>query len=210
MVAESPLIYYFHAKRVVYENGYFSEVYFQEKISLQMLNKSDFYREYAWVVLSSGMSEKVIKRIFENLSLVFNNWKNPVLIIKNRRKIYNRAVQIFNNHTKINALFEMAAYLCKKTCSDVVNLIQTRGAEYLMNFKFLGPATSLHLAKNLGINVAKPDRHLMRIANLFGYTCANSLCEKIASFTGEKKSVVDIVLWRYATLNKNYLSIPNA
>jgi len=210
MTTESPLVYYFHAKSFIYERGYFPEVYFQETVALETLNKSDFYREYAWVVLSSGMSEKVIKKIFLNISMIFNNWKNPQYIIQNRRKIKTKALKVFNNRLKISALLEMANYLCQKSCSNIINSIRLIGTNYLMNFKFLGPTTSLHLAKNLGINIAKPDRHLSRMANLFGYTCPNRFCEAISSVTGEKKSVIDIVLWRYATLNKNYLLIPNA
>src|ERR1051325_2665660 len=164
MIGESHFIYYFHAKRIVYENGYFPEVHFQEKIDLQSISKSDFYREYAWVVLSSGMSEKVVKKVFQRISLVFNNWKNPNYIVRHQKKKYVQALSIFNNRPKISALFEMARRLCRITCSNIINSIQKVGTGYLMKFKFMGPATSLHLAKNLGVNTAKPDRHLVRIA----------------------------------------------
>ena len=61
---------------------------------------------------------------------------------------------------------------------------------------FMGPATSYHLAKNLGFQVAKPDRHLNRISESNGFKNAHELCEAIASQTREPISVVDGVLWR--------------
>ncbi len=76
----------------------------------------------------------------------------------------------------------------------------------MITFPYLGNATVFHLAKNLGINVAKPDRHLLRISNCLGYKCPNNLCEEISLTIDEKVSLVDLVLWRYATLDKNYLS----
>jgi len=205
------LVYYYKAKQYVFEKGYFEEVYFQEKRTLETISKSDFFREYAWVVLSSGMSERVVAKVFPKLTLVFNNWKNPAIIRKNEKLIFKRAIALFNNNGKINALLEMARYLVNKSMSVIINLIQEQGVSFLVKFKFLGPATAFHLAKNLGVDIAKPDRHLIRISNRFGFQCANRFCEKISDHTGDKKSVVDIVLWRYATLKKTYLAdIPNA
>lgn len=205
-----PIRYYFNAKLHVYESGYYFESYTQEIADLKDVKKSTFYKEYAWVVLSSGMNEKVVRILFEKITPLFNNWKNPALIIQNQRKIYNRALAILNYPSKVSALIEMAYFLCKKSIAEIVNRMQNDGVTFLRQFKFLGPATSFHLAKNLGVDLAKPDRHLTRIAHLFGYTCTNLFCQTIAAFTHEKKSVIDVVLWRYATLNKSYLNLNNA
>jgi len=150
-------------------------------------------------VLSSGLSEKVVKIVFDKLTPIFNYWKSPIDIIRNKNFI-------FNNPLKIKAILEMAKYLAKTSYSKIKGAINEQGINFLMSFKFLGPATAYHLAKNLGIDYAKPDRHLTRIADLFGFSCPNKFCESIAIVTGEKKSVVDIILWRYATLNRNYLN----
>jgi hypothetical protein len=205
MNVEPLLVYYYNAKHHVFENGYFEEVYFQETRSLSTVTKADFYREYAWVVLSSGISEKVVLSVFPKLTLLFNNWRNPLFIKQNKRRIYKKATAIFNNKGKINAILEMAEYLVNKSINLISKLIEAEGINYLIRFKYLGPATSFHLAKNLGVDIAKPDRHLVRISNCFGFECANLFCEKISNYTGDKKSVVDIILWRYATIKKNYL-----
>lgn len=77
---------------------------------------------------------------------------------------------------------------------------------YLRTFPYMGPATSYHLAKNLGMDVVKPDRHLIRISSVAGYECPEAMCRDIAATAGERLSVVDLVLWRYATLNPEYLN----
>jgi hypothetical protein len=48
--------------------------------------------------------------------------------------------------------------------------------------------------------VVKPDRHLSRICSLWGYATPLQMCETIAAVVGDKVSVIDTVMWRYATL----------
>jgi hypothetical protein len=60
---------------------------------------------------------------------------------------------------------------------------------------WLGPITKFHLAKNLGVDVAKPDVHLNRLAKLEGVT-AQELCERLASETGYRAATIDLILWR--------------
>ena len=76
---------------------------------------------------------------------------------------------------------------------------------YLESFPFIGPITKFHLAKNIGIDVAKPDRHLSRISKMLGFASVQELCESISQRIDEKVSVVDLVIWRYATIDKKYL-----
>jgi hypothetical protein len=199
------LRYYINAKELVCEKGYYPEIFLQDTISYETITLEYYYREYAWVVLSSGLSEKVVLKIFPAIEEIFLNWRNLGKIVSQRSKIEKKALAIFSNRKKINALIEMALYLNTSNISVEVNNIKLNGLEYLQSFKFLGPATSNHFAKNIGFNFAKPDRHLIRIASKLGYSCVNTLCESISLVVGEKKSVIDIVLWRYATLNRNYI-----
>ena len=54
------------------------------------------------------------------------------------------------------------------------------------------------------LNVAKPDRHLKRIAQIFGYTDVQELCKEVSQSTGDKMSVVDLVFWRFAVITPEY------
>jgi hypothetical protein len=47
------------------------------------------------------------------------------------------------------------------------------------------------------MNVAKPDRHLERIAERTGETVAD-LCARLAAVSGDRIATVDYVLWRAA------------
>ncbi|CAN0576693.1 unnamed protein product, partial [Ectocarpus sp. 12 AP-2014] len=73
--------------------------------------------------------------------------------------------------------------------------------EELQNFAHIGPITVWHLAKNLGLNVAKPDRHLARLSAQIGFIDADDLCSRLADQSDEPKKVVDLILWRYIADN---------
>ena len=52
-----------------------------------------------------------------------------------------------------------------------------------------------------------PARALGRVAEAAKFPSPFELCCAIADATGERLSVVDIVIWRYATLDAQYLSL---
>lgn len=83
--------------------------------------------------------------------------------------------------------------------------LQDRPIEALRSLPFMGPATTRHLAKNIGFDVVKPDRHLLRIAAVAQFSSPDELCRAISALVGDRLSVVDSVLWRYATLRSDYL-----
>lgn len=60
---------------------------------------------------------------------------------------------------------------------------------------WIGKITKYHLAKNLGADVAKPDRWLVRLAEAEGDT-VDGLCQRLARETGDRVATVDVVLWR--------------
>jgi hypothetical protein len=70
---------------------------------------------------------------------------------------------------------------------------------YLQTLPHIGPVIKFHLAKNLGIDGAKPDRHLERIARHYG-TDTFALCDSLAKQVHLKKNTVDYVLWRASHL----------
>jgi hypothetical protein len=63
---------------------------------------------------------------------------------------------------------------------------------------YIGPVTWRHLAKNVGVAVAKPDRHLVRLSIALGRSSVDELCHEIAELVADPVSVVDVVLWRWS------------
>ena len=67
--------------------------------------------------------------------------------------------------------------------------------EFCAKVPWVGPITKFHLAKNLGVDVAKPDVHLNRLAKLESLS-AQELCERLALETGYRAATIDLILWR--------------
>ena len=77
----------------------------------------------------------------------------------------------------------MAKHLNQISFLDEITNIKNIGLNYLERFPFLGPATSrLHFAKNLGFPISKPDRHLIRISNRFGFSSPILFCKAIGLY----------------------------
>ena len=66
---------------------------------------------------------------------------------------------------------------------------------FLEQLPWIGPVTRHHLAKNLGIDDAKPDVHLERLARR-AKTTTHKLCARLARQTGYRMSTIDTILWR--------------
>ena len=70
----------------------------------------------------------------------------------------------------------------------------------IQNIAFMGPALSMHLARNLGaVQLVKPDVHLVSLAKNFGFYTANDLCvgasESCLHMADWPLGKVDLLLW---------------
>lgn len=200
---------YHRAVDAVQAAGFGWEPEWQRARAISAFTERDLLRETAWVVLCSGFREKVVREIFDYVSLCFCDWEAASEITQRRDACVRTASGRFRNERKLRALVDVAAVidahgfepLCARLTSDPIAELQV--------FPFIGPVTSWHLAKNLGFNVAKNDRHLARLAIEHGYEDAHELCRVIASRTGELESVIDVILWRFATLqSQRQLALP--
>ncbi|SRR5579871_1365872 len=163
-------------------------------------SERDLLRETAWVIMCSGFRESTVRCCFGYISLCFCDWESAREIARHRRACIDTAAARFQNYRKLNAIVNVADTICEAGFSRLQSRIHREPIVELQQFPFVGPTTSWHLAKNLGLNVAKNDRHLAKFAEQYGFSSAHTLCQVIADMTGEPKSVVDIVLWRFATL----------
>jgi len=196
---------YYVAKEAVIRWGFGDELDWQYNVSLDLLTENDFLREAAWVILSSGMSERVIRLKFPGVSRAFYDWTSAERIVANAPDCKAEAFNHFRHSMKIDAVITLATHICERGFSSVRQRVTEDGVLYLSQFPFLGPATSYHLAKNIGLAVAKPDRHLKRIALTLGYRSVQHLCADISTITDEPVPIVDLVLWRFAVHQSRYL-----
>src|SRR5262245_28178094 len=188
------------AEQYVYAAGYAWELEWQRQRTRQAFSEQDLLRESAWVVLCSGFRESVVRRVFDYISLCFCDFESAAEITRHRRACVDTASSRFGNCRKLHAIASIADAVYSHGFQTLQDRIAANPVIELQKFPYIGPTTSYHLAKNLGFNVAKNDRHLARFADTHGFADAHSLCDYLSQATGEPTSVVDIVLWRFAAL----------
>lgn len=195
---------YLTAKQAVIEAGFEEEIDWQFMVDFESVDESDFLREASWVILSSGFRESVVRHKFPKISESFLYWKSAAAIVERQVFCRQKSLSIFANHQKIDAIIRLSKTVSATGFASVKSNIQSFGTTFLQTFPYVGPITSYHLAKNLGLNVVKPDRHLARAASCAGIRSPHIMCEMIQAVVGDPISVVDIVIWRYAVINPQY------
>ena len=198
---------YCHAKAVVSRSGFADEIEWQRGIRLDAVSEQYFLREAAWVVLSAGMREAVVRKVFPKISEAFLQWCSARDIVTHRPKCVSAACNVFNHAKKINAICDIADKVDGTGFDEVMKAIRRDGVSYLQSLPYIGPITSYHLAKNLGLEVVKPDRHLVRVARAAGYRTPDEMCREISRLVDDPVPVVDLVIWRFATLEPAYASV---
>lgn len=191
--------------QVVVAAGFAHEIAWQDSLRFEDVTESDFLRENAWVVLCCGMREAIVRERFPAISESFLDWESADAIGEEQERCRCQALVCFNSPAKIDAIITTAAMVADEGFGRVKELVWGDPLSALQSLPFIGPVTSFHLAKNLGIPVAKPDRHLVRLAASVGYSNVQEFCQDISVIVGDPVPVVDTVLWRYATIEPAYV-----
>lgn len=197
---------YLSVKRRLLDSGFAAEIDWQAEKDFEKISESELLREAAWVVLSSGFRESVVRRKFPAISDAFLNWTGAREIVSCLSRCTRAALKVFGHRRKIGAIGSIVRYVSDDQFVVIKDQIRRGGVAFIREWPFMGPITSLHLAKNLGLPVVKPDRHLVRVAYATGYSSPEEMCNVIASVVGDPLSVVDLVIWRYATIERDYLN----
>lgn len=159
------------------ERGYGPSIDWTEAITVPS-DADDFAERAIYVICNSGMANTVAAVIYtrcldalrtgEAVTSVFNHpGKAPAI-----DRIWNEREELFTLY--LEAEDPLAA---------------------LHALPWIGQVTALHLAKNLGADVAKPDVHMVRLARAEGTTTAE-LCARLSQETGYRAATIDTVLWR--------------
>jgi len=139
-----------------------------------------FSYEAIWVVLNAGMKAQVARKI-----------EGRILPLLQRGE---SSAGGFGHKLKCRAIDEIwlhreSLFVCYQAANDKL--------DYLQSLPHIGPVTKFHLARNLGLDVCKPDRHLVRIA---GQETPTVMCQRLSNATGDRIGLVDCVIWRAANL----------
>lgn len=193
-------IEYLRARDAVEEAGYVSELDLALGKSMLAGSEREFLTESAWVIIAAGLSDAVVRRVFPEVYSAFDEFADIGRIVERSAVYRRRAGRVFGHRGKVEGILYAAAWIAARGWQRARTEIVENGPEALSTIPYLGPATSLHLMKNLGLEVAKPDRHLRRVALELGFESPQELCEAVATLTGDPVSVIDLVFWRHAVL----------
>lgn len=191
---------YLTAKREVVGDGFAYEIAWQAAAGSANLSAEEFVREAAWVVLSSGMRESVVRGLFGRLASEMYDF-DLAAMSANQSTVRAASLAVFGHEGKIDAILHIAAVARQTGEQGLRELLSSDPQSFLESLPFIGPVTWRHLAKNLGVRVAKPDRHLVRLAHATSRSSVDALCDEIAGWVGEPVPVVDVVLWRWSVLH---------
>lgn len=172
---------YLELKVAIIEAGYAWEVEWAENVQ-PVSDPLAFWLEFAWVVLNSGMKNTIARQIWGRV--------RPHVLSG------GSALDVFGHKGKATAIDQV--YRDREDLlRDYLQAPDDEKIAWLRGLPWIGAITQWHLAKNLGHDVAKPDRHLVRIAGCEG---VNELCSRLATAAGDRVATVDLVLWRAASL----------
>lgn len=189
--------FYIEAKKWLIDSGLKCEIEWQESRDPTSFSESTFLAEAAWVVYNSGFREAIVRRNFDFISLCFCDWSSARQIVDTGSVCVEAAMLAIANRRKHEAVLEIARRIAETGFFSFQSNVLADPLNFLQTLPFIGPVTAVHLAKNLGFNLAKPDRHLLRLQQRLGFCDVGAMCAHFASATGDPVRVVDLVLWRY-------------
>lgn len=181
---ESKLLDYREIRQRVIDAGYEADITWAESVAFPK-DADAFASEVVFVICNSGMKATVARPIYEKVIDCLWTYTDPATVFNHKLKC--RAIlDVWRRREQLYGEFESLR-------DDATRLA------WLGNLDHIGGITKYHLAKNFGLNVAKPDRHLQRIADHAG-TTPQELCERLAKASGDRVGTVDVVLWRASSL----------
>lgn len=167
---------------------------------------SFFLSEYTFIVSAAGFRESTVSRRFDGLRRALGEFDVARLKEMSTEQIQEAYMQyMLRNHAKAKAVAETLGRYTARTW-EVHALLErletTKDPDVLKILPYIGDALKYHFSRNLGLDVAKPDVHMLRLAPRFGFPAdaagVQAMCEYVAARRGERVGAVDYVLWYLA------------
>lgn len=143
----------------------------------RMLSDNDYYRIIVDIIFYSGFRASTVDKYIENIHRHFPDYKTVCNYSLSEIEIIKRDPNMIRNKSKIDACVHNAMIVSKLVdkYGTVKNYIESfhpnssDDALYKLkrslesNFSYLGGVTSYHFLTDIGLNVLKPDRVILRI-----------------------------------------------
>ncbi len=187
----------------------FARKYYGEEVDrisgvrLEDVTPEFFFCEYAWVVHATGFSAKAVGKFMPRLMRAYGPWdrcgREPF------KKVMARVKRVCNNPQKAKAVHSVARRMSEELRDEgwagwrTANL---SSVEKLGELPYIGKITRFHLGRNVGLlDCVKPDLHLVRMAEHWGFRTCEEMCRKMRDGTHDDVplGIVDLVLWYAAS-----------
>ncbi|HUE79669.1 MAG TPA: hypothetical protein VMN38_08560 [Sphingomicrobium sp.] len=164
-------------EQAIHGAGYADDSVWAEGLS-PPINADEFARSATYVIVNSGMKYAVAREIY-----------NRCLEALDRRGSVRRAFGHPGKARAIDAIWKKRHQLFEDYLAAEDKLA------FCGSLPWVGPVTQYHLAKDFGVDVAKPDVHLARLAR-HDRTTVQRMCARLARQSGYRVATVDTLLWR--------------
>lgn len=164
--------------------GYGSDITWAETIAPPATAEA-FAEEVIFVICNSGMKNTVARMIYGKV----------MPCVASRRSAFH----VFKHRGKANAIDRIWRHRVRLWREFMAISTDEGRLGWLRELPWIGDITKYHLAKNFGMQVAKPDVHLQRLSRLFGQS-AQDLCHSLSKRAGLKLATIDTLLWRGAAI----------
>ena len=172
---------YLDLKQAIINKGYSYDIDWAENVKPPK-ESADFVLQFIFVVCNSGMKAQIAEKIYQKILQAICDEKDISKVFGHKGKVSAIKDVIKNQKNYFEAY---------KLSSDKLSFCES--------LPWIGKITKYHLAKNLGFDCIKPDRHLVRIAKTYN-TNPFDMCQKISDIIGDNLNTVDTVIWRAANL----------
>ncbi|MCK5611316.1 hypothetical protein KAR91_56120 [Candidatus Pacearchaeota archaeon] len=172
---------YFGLKESIISQGYERDITWAENVQ-KCDDSAEFCQQYIFVLCNSGMKAQIAAVIFQRIMQAIVDQVDISEVFGHKGKVGAMKAMIKGHKTIFQEYLKSEDKLT-----------------FCESLPWIGKITKYHLAKNLGEDYIKPDRHLVRIAELYS-TDAFKLCDDLSKSTGDSLNTVDTVLWRAGNL----------
>ena len=178
-IQELSLHWYLDLRKQIQNFGFAHEIEWAQNVP-PVTDTRHFWGEFSWVVINSGMKNQIARMIWDKVRPAVLAGQSAKTVFGHKGKA--AAIDyVYQNRERLLQEYQAAPDKMK----------------FLRGLPWIGNITCWHLAKNYGHDVAKPDRHLVRIAGAEG---VHALCARLAKASGDRVATVDYVIWRAANL----------
>jgi len=161
-----------------------------------------------WCVLASGFRASVVSSKWPKLGLITDGFNLQVARTKEAELL-----EVWKNKRKIKGFVKGLELIDRYGYRDFLRCV-TSDVTFLQKLPGIGPITMCHLARNLGLDIAKPDLWLCRISEWYfeeplgsslawtydtKFERAQKICRIISALASERVGKVDGILWCYCS-----------